>query len=118
MDGTNRRTIHSTGIGQPNGITIDYETQIIYWTDSELDVIEYSNVDGTNRQRLQTGVPYPYGITVEGSLIFFTDWVDTGVHTTHKLNDDNVTKFVNAFTIRPVGIIAVSANRQPEGKST
>ena len=116
MDGTNRQVLHNTEIGEPNGIAIDYQTQTIYWTDSDRDVIEYSNVDGTNRQQLQTGLPYPYGITIEGSLVFFTDLINFGIHTTHKINQGNVTTFTNAFTILPVGIVAVAANRQPSGK--
>ena len=118
LDGTNRRVLHNTEIGEPNGITIDYEAQVIYWTDSDRDAIEYSNVDGTSRQQLQTGLPYPYGITIEGSLVFFTDWIDVGVHTTHKRNlgSSNVTKYTNALTLQPTGIIAVAANRQPSGK--
>ncbi len=115
MDGTDRRTLHSTGLGEPNGITIDYQTQTIYWTDSGLGVIDYSNTDGTNRRRLQSNLPYPYAITIEGSLVFFTDWFDVGVHATHKLDSDNVTNFVNAYKIQPTGIEAIASNRQAEG---
>ncbi len=117
MDGADRTTLHSTGLSEPNGITIDYQIQTIYWTDSVLGVIDYSNTDGTNRRRLQTNLPYPYAITIEGSLVFFTDWIDVGVHATHKLDGDNVTKFVNAFTIRPAGIEVIASNRQAEGES-
>ncbi len=116
MDGSNRQTIHSTGLGEPNGITIDYQTQTIYWTDSELGVIQYSNTDGTNRHQLLSGLPYPFAITVEGSLIFFTDWIDVGIHATHKLDGDNVTKFTNAFTLQPTGIEVIAPNRQAESE--
>ena len=116
MDGMNRQVLHNTEIGEPNGIAIDYQSQVIYWTDSDRDVIEYSNVDGTNRQQLQSDLPYPYGITIEGNLVFFTDWVDFGIHATHRINQGNVTKYTNPLVLQPVGIIAVAANRQPNGK--
>ncbi len=115
MDGSDRQTIHSTELGEPNGITIDYQTQTIYWTDSELGVIEYSNTDGTNRRQLESGLSNPYAITIEGSLVFFTDLLDVGVHTTHKLDNDNVTKFTSAFTLQPTGIEVIAPNKQAEG---
>ncbi len=115
MDGTDRRTIHNTRLGQPNGITIDYQTQTIYWTDSDMGVIEHSNTDGTNRRQLQSGLPNPYAITLEGSVVYFTDWFDVGIHATHKLDGDNVTKFTSAFTLQPSGIEVIASNRQAEG---
>ena len=50
MDGQNRVVLHDTLLTWPNGITIDYAAQRLYWTDASLDKIEYSGVDGTGRQ--------------------------------------------------------------------
>ena len=50
MDGQNRMVLHNTLLQWPNGITIDYAAQRLYWTDAFLDKIEYSGVDGTGRQ--------------------------------------------------------------------
>ena len=50
MDGQNRMVLHNALLVWPNGITIDYAAQRLYWTDAFLDRIEYSGVDGTGRQ--------------------------------------------------------------------
>jgi nidogen (entactin) len=34
MDGTDRRTLVSDGLGLPNGLTIDYDTQQVCWADA------------------------------------------------------------------------------------
>ena len=50
MDGQNRIVLHNTLLTWPNGITVDYSAQKLYWVDAFLDKIEYSDVDGTGRQ--------------------------------------------------------------------
>lgn len=49
MDGSNRFIIINTEIYWPNGLTLDYEEQKLYWADAKLNFIHKSNLDGTNR---------------------------------------------------------------------
>ena len=49
MHGENRRTIVSTNLRWPNGITVDASLSRIYWTDASKDVIEFANFDGSGR---------------------------------------------------------------------
>ena len=66
MDGDNstRQALHRTNLGWPNGLTIDYATQTLYWADAQLNKIESSNVDGSNRTLLTTNlILHPFGIT-------------------------------------------------------
>ena len=37
MDGQNRMVLHNTLLTWPNGITIDYSAQKLYWVDAFLD---------------------------------------------------------------------------------
>lgn len=41
MDGTNKAAIITTKIEWPNGITIDYSNDKLYWSDAHLSYIEY-----------------------------------------------------------------------------
>lgn len=41
MDGTNKAAIITTKIEWPNGITIDYTNDMLYWSDAHLSYIEY-----------------------------------------------------------------------------
>lgn len=46
MDGTNKVPIITTKLEWPNGITIDYTNDKLYWSDAHLGYIEY--VSGTH----------------------------------------------------------------------
>lgn len=41
MDGINKSVIISTKIAWPNGLTIDYTNDRLYWADAHLGYIEY-----------------------------------------------------------------------------
>lgn len=116
MDGSDRRTLHSTGLIWPNGLTIDYSAQKIYWVDASLDRIEYSNVDGSGRFVLFSGLDHPFSLTLEENLLFWTDWFNDAIHVTHKISGasaGNLTLFSN-LRDRPFGIEAVSSARQAQ----
>lgn len=53
MDGTNRSVIVEEKITWPNGLTLDFINDRIYWADAREDYIEFASLDGTNRH---TGV--------------------------------------------------------------
>lgn len=50
MDGSDRKAIITDKVGWPNGITIDYPLNKLYWADGEMDKIERCNLDGTERE--------------------------------------------------------------------
>jgi low-density lipoprotein receptor-related protein 1 (alpha-2-macroglobulin receptor) len=49
MDGSGRSIIVDTKITWPNGLTVDYVTERIYWADAREDYIEFASLDGSNR---------------------------------------------------------------------
>ena len=112
MDGSDRRVLHDTGLTWPNGLTIDYTAQRIYWVDASLDKIEYSNVDGSGRFELLTQLDHPFSITLEGDMLFWTDWFNQAIHVTHKLLSSGETFVYNNLRDRPFGIEAVTPTRQ------
>ncbi len=116
MDGTNRRVIHSTGLAWPNGITLDYTEQRIYWVDALLDRIEYSSYNGSNRIVLMSGLLHPFAITLEGSLVFWTDWAQDSIFSAHKERALGVRTVREFLRERPFGIESVSPTRQADSK--
>ncbi len=117
MDGANRTTIVNTDLGWPNGITIDYEGEKIYWTDALLDRIEYCNFDGSGRIVLEnnaTDLVHPFAITLEGDLLFWTEWSENKIFFTHKLLPENQV-LVNYLLSIPFGIEAITPDRQMDG---
>lgn len=49
MDGTNRSVIVEDKITWPNGLTLDFVNDRIYWADAREDYIAFASLDGTNR---------------------------------------------------------------------
>lgn len=122
MDGSNRTVLHNTNLVWPNGITLDYVNQKIYWIDASLDNIEYSNVDGTGRTLLERvyvddGVFHPFSLTLAKEFLFWTDWNQLAIFSTHKdLPNDNI--IISLFSLlvdAPHGIEAVTPDRQQDG---
>lgn len=66
MDGTNRSNIVEDKITWPNGLTLDFINDRIYWADAREDYIEFASLDGTSRHtgnrpvHTQTQIPFSY----------------------------------------------------------
>lgn len=54
MDGTNRSMIIDSEIYWPNGLTLDYGQQKLYWADAKHSFIHRCNLDGSSRYRTST----------------------------------------------------------------
>lgn len=122
LDGNDRRVILNTDLSQPVGLTIDYNEQRIYWSDVDLDRLEYSNYDGSGRSVVETeasGLLHPFALTVGNDLLFWTDWVTNSVYATHKEHgSDSINGYfsiVATFSSTPYGIEALLENRQQAG---
>ncbi len=116
MDGSNRQTLHSTGLVWPNDVTLDYPTRRLYWIDAFLDRIEHSNYDGTNRVTLIGGLDHPFSLTIEGNLVFWSDWSDNSIRFAHKSLNLGTAVLRDFLRVRPYGIAAVTPDRQADGK--
>ena len=123
MDGKQRIVLIATGLGEPYGITVDYGPQRIYWADNDEDRIEFSDYSGGGRTIVVSaadGVVDPFGVTLYGNLLYWTDWEHNGVFGTHKVHGTdpigNFTDVIEIHTdllVNPNGIEAISQSRQP-----
>ena len=53
MDGSGRRElVRHPQVYWPNGLTIDPESRRLFWTDAKMGLIETSDLDGSNREKL------------------------------------------------------------------
>lgn len=50
MDGSLRTVIANTSVFWPNGLTLDYASERLYWADAKHHVIESAALDGSNRR--------------------------------------------------------------------
>ena len=118
MDGSNRGIIIRQDIHWPNGLTIDYSAEKIYWTDAKLFYIAKANYDGSNRQKIfRTPMPsqcvlgHPFALTLYENKIYWTDWKTRGIHSTNK-NSGTRCQMVWPNAYSPMDIHAFEARRQ------
>ncbi|KAM4690530.1 nidogen-2 [Rhinophrynus dorsalis] len=75
--GAEPETIISSGLMSTEGLAIDFLRRTMFWTDSGLDKIESSRLDGSERKILfDTQLVNPRAITVDAirGNLYWTDW--------------------------------------------
>ena len=114
MDGSSKTVLHDTSLSLPYGLTMDYDSQILYWADYSLNKIEKSNADGTNRAVVTTSnVRDPYSITFYNNRLYWTDLYYNRVLTT-SVSSPSVS-YLTTSQGDMYAIQAVTDERQPEG---
>lgn len=74
-DHATRQILVSERIFWPNGLTIDYDAELIYWVDGKLLFIDCMDYSGNNRRTIiKDGLEYPYAITTFQNKLYWTDW--------------------------------------------
>ena len=62
-------------LGWPNGLSMDYDQDRLYWCDALLDHIQHANLDGTDVKTISSSmIRHPFSLVVYGSSLFVTDW--------------------------------------------
>ncbi len=118
MDGTSRTLLHSSSLGSVRGITIDYDTQTLYWIDQSLRKIESSHVNGSNRVLMASGglINSPRDITFYNGYLYWTDSSYRRIISTPVSPPTNVISYVSgSYSYSLYGIRTVYTDRQPDG---
>ena len=55
-----------------------------------MQVIECADLNGLNRRILVSSIPHPYGLTIAGNYLYWTDWQTKAVHRANKMTGDEV----------------------------
>ena len=124
LDGSDIQTLHTTGLMQPGGITMDYAAQKIYWTDTSRRVIESSYFDGSRRELLisLSGADVggaPFSITLQQRVVYWTDSTSRQVFATNKevgSGRDRTVIEVYVAGRNISSIVTIAPNRQRMGK--
>ncbi|XP_066544684.1 low-density lipoprotein receptor-related protein 2a isoform X1 [Amia ocellicauda] len=112
-DGTNKTAVITSKIEWPNGLTIDYTNDKLYWADAHLNYIEFSDLNGHHRHTVYDGtLPHPFAITVFEDTLYWTDWNTRTVEKGNKYDGSGRTALVNT-THRPFDIHVYHPYRQP-----
>ncbi|KAJ8943773.1 hypothetical protein NQ318_011985, partial [Aromia moschata] len=112
MAGSLKKVIIDKNLAQPSGLAIDYDDQMLYWTDAVREKIERSDLDGNNREVLVSATIYPFSITVFGKYIYWTDLQLRGVYRAEKYTGANMIEMVKRLEDSPRDIQVYSDQRQ------
>ncbi|KAJ8982651.1 hypothetical protein NQ317_019052 [Molorchus minor] len=114
MDGRNRMNIITESVFWPNGLTIDYTTNQLYWADAKHNVIETSRLDGSGRKKvLSKGLPHPFALTIFEDAIFWTDWHTRSISTANKATGAGF-RTIHSQLYFPMDIHSYHPQRQPK----
>ena len=106
LDGSNRIVIAMLNHTWPNGITVDTESDKLYWLDGYGKALFYSDLDGRHLNRVHLRPESsPMGIAVLADHIYWTDMSSNTLESLHKetFNDHKVNlRWLN----HPLGIEA------------
>ncbi|XP_014229515.1 low-density lipoprotein receptor-related protein 6 [Trichogramma pretiosum] len=83
MDGepSSRRVLVSNDIFWPNGLTVDYDNELVYWTDGRYKFIAVMDYEGLNRRKiLESGLEYPFAVSYFEQRLYWTDWRTWCIH--------------------------------------
>ena len=124
MDGSDRQTLHSTRLSQPNGISIDYVAQRIYWTDGDLRKIESSLYDGSLRKEVLSLVSFdriisPSSISLDLRVTYWADTEQDIIYSSPKesvpFEEYNTIGLIYSQFSGNVTVVAISPTKQNIG---
>lgn len=88
MDGTKIKRLFDKSIVQwPNGISVDYIAERIYWVDARGDYIASSDLDGKRFKKIlahHDKVSHPFAVAVFKDNMYWDDWKCNGIFTADK----------------------------------
>lgn len=114
MDGKFRTVLHSTGLAYAYGLTLDYESQTLYWADQHFNRIESSAVNGSDRQVIVSNLRDPFGLAFYQGILY---WTDTRYSRLYSFStEDSSAPLTASLGYLPYYIQVVSEERQPLGK--
>lgn len=85
MDGTEDISFVSNNVHWPNGLSIDYPNERLYWADAKIMSLESIKLDGTDRRTvLENVVKHPYAIAVFENRLYWSDWATHSIQSCEK----------------------------------
>ncbi|XP_050441242.1 sortilin-related receptor-like isoform X2 [Adelges cooleyi] len=88
LDGSDVKTLVShESVEWPNGLTVDYVAERIYWVDARHDYIASSDLHGNNFKKIiknDEKVSHPFAVAVLKDWIYWDDWKQNAIFMSDK----------------------------------
>ena len=66
-DGNNVQVFKNVLLGWPNGLSIDYDEDRLYWCDALLDHVQHANLDGSDVKTItSSNIKHPFSLVIYG----------------------------------------------------
>ncbi|KAG8559732.1 hypothetical protein GDO81_017431 [Engystomops pustulosus] len=114
LGGNFRTVIVNTSMVWPNGLTLDYEEDRIYWADASLQKIERCSLTGANREVVVSTAIYPFAMTLYDQHIYWTDWNTRSIYRANKHDGSDQIVMIQNLPQRPMDIHVLSKNKQEQ----
>ncbi|KAJ9584469.1 hypothetical protein L9F63_021194, partial [Diploptera punctata] len=99
----------------PNGLTLDYILERIYWIDARSDSIHTTFYNGTDHREVMRGhemLSHPFAIALFDNYVYWTDWRTNAVIRANKWNGSDISVIQRTLT-QPFDIQILHPSRQP-----
>ena len=98
MDGVGRQVVVSNkDVTWPNGLTIDYTSDRIFWVDGKRNYIGSSDLDGSKMVVVATNIQHPFGLTVFEDFVYWTNYRGRKVFRANKFTGEDKFEFQDGF---------------------
>lgn len=88
-DGTGLLVFKNVTLGWPNGLSIDFKADRVYWCDALLDHVQHANLDGTDMKTVNSRlIRHPFSIVIHEDWMYITDWRLDAIVRLHKLTGE------------------------------
>ncbi|XP_023246072.1 sortilin-related receptor isoform X2 [Copidosoma floridanum] len=97
LDGTHAKQLFFTRVEWPNGITIDYIAERIYWVDARQDYIGSSDFEGNGFKKViqsDERVSHPFAVAVFKDNMYWDDWKQSMIFQADKDHGLGITPIV------------------------
>ncbi|CAH1155627.1 unnamed protein product [Phaedon cochleariae] len=113
-DGSKLIVFKNLTLGWPNGLSIDFQADRLYWCDALLDHVQHTNLDGTDVKTVNSRlIRHPFSIVIYGDFMYITDWRLDAIIKLHKLHGgDEETLIKEPQTNRLYGVKIYSKREQ------
>ena len=127
MDGrvsTSTVLFDSSQVVWPNGLSLDLQSQTLYWVDALKDTVSKSRADGSHQQVLlelnSTDIAekwHSFGVDYFKGQLYFGNWLNDSVFSLNVNSPSSTLVRVAQLTTDPGSLHVVDPQRQPAGDS-
>lgn len=94
LDGKESKTIMSTNLSWPNGLSLDLSEQKLYVLDALTATVSSCNYDGSNRKlvfRSEETLKQAFGLSVYDRRLYWDSWRTHGIHSRNVVGGNIIT---------------------------